>query len=81
MTTQDEIQLMNIAELAALLGRSAKSVAADVTRRPNSLPPRFLVPGVRQVRWRVKEVKEWMGALVEMEQLRRAATNSIARKR
>lgn len=36
----NELKLLGIEELAAVLHRSPKTVRSDVTRRPETLPPR-----------------------------------------
>ncbi len=39
------------AELAKLLGRSPKTIASDMVRRPLSLPPHFKLPGSSRPLW------------------------------
>jgi hypothetical protein len=59
--------------LGKLLGRATRSIKLDVHRAPQSLPPRFSVPGSNKLAWRIKEIKEWMDALAELQAERRVA--------
>lgn len=47
-------------DLAMLLRKSRRSVEVDVTRRPQSLPPRLLIPGSRRVVWLEADVFKWL---------------------
>lgn len=76
MTTQntlDDQQTIDASYLGKLIGRSTKSIRVDVTRRPDTLPPRFIIPGTRKVLWRVKDVRDWMDGIAELEIERRMA--------
>jgi len=76
MTTQtflDDQQTIDASYLGKLIGRSTKSIRVDVTRRPDTLPPRFIIPGTRKVLWRVKDVRDWMDGIAELEIERRIA--------
>lgn len=61
----DELKLLGINELSAVLHRSPKTVRSDVTRRPETLPPRVRVPGGRKVLWRAQDVAAWLERNVE----------------
>lgn len=61
----DELKLLGVNELAAVLHRSPKTVRSDVTRRPETLPPRVRVPGGRKVLWRAADVAAWLEEKVE----------------
>ncbi len=76
----DDLATIGPVELGRLLGRSTAMVQVDATRRPLTLPPQFKVPGVRKLRWRVVDVREWMDALAELEAERRAEQVRLARK-
>ena len=65
--------LLGPAELAKLLGRSSTMVALDARRKPDTLPPRFVIPGKRALKWRVKDVRDWMQMLADREVERRKA--------
>jgi hypothetical protein len=75
-----DLQTIGASELGQLIGRSTMMVKVDACRRPLTLPPRFVVPGMRKMLWRVVDVREWMDALAEMEQERRAAQVKFARE-
>jgi len=60
-----ELQTLGIPELAAILRKTQRTVREDVTRRPEALPPRLLIPNSRLVIWRMKEVEEWLEARVQ----------------
>ncbi|WP_284617469.1 hypothetical protein [Aquabacterium humicola] len=66
------VALIDAAELASLVHRSLKSVRVDSIRRPETLPPRYIIPGTRKLLWRLEDVKEWMDeiSIVEAERLR-----------
>lgn len=61
----DPLVLLGIEELAAVLHRSPKTISSDVTRRPETLPPRVRVPGGRKVLWRAQDVAAWLEKNVE----------------
>jgi hypothetical protein len=70
----DGLQTLDVAGLSLIIGRTAKSIKVDCFRRPESLPPRFIIPGSRKMLWRVCDVKDWMDALAarQAEQRRQA---------
>ena len=46
-----EVQrLLDLEEVAALLGRSPQTVKKDLRRNPMAVPPRLYVPGTRLLR-------------------------------
>lgn len=56
----DPARLIDIDELAKLLNRSKNTVRVDITRRPHTLPPQIKLPGSRMIRWRLKDVRDWI---------------------
>ena len=58
-------KLLDIQELAELLGRSTETIRKDVRRRPDAVPPRLVIPGTRLLRWRASDVEAWLEAHVE----------------
>ena len=58
-------QLMTVEDLARVLRRSVSTIRSDVTRRPETLPPRVLVPGGRRVLWRAEDVEAWVAGKVQ----------------
>lgn len=79
-TYLDDMATIDASELGKLIGRSTKTIKIDVSRRPETLPPRFIVPGTRKVMWRVVDVREWMQAIADAEHDRRAAAAEAARR-
>lgn len=56
-----EVQrLLDLEELAEVLGRSPETVRRDMRRNPMAVPPRLNVPGTRLLRWRPSDVKAWL---------------------
>lgn len=54
-------RLLDIQELAALLGRSPETIKKDLRRNPLAVPPRLHIPGTRLLRWREDDVEAWLG--------------------
>lgn len=63
----DEQGLIDVAGLGSLLGRSQKTVRVDASRRPDTLPPRFVIPGTKKLLWRVADVRAWMEAIATQQ--------------
>lgn len=51
---------LDIDELAQILRRKATSLASDLVRKPNSLPPCFKAPGTRKPLWLQSTVDQWI---------------------
>jgi hypothetical protein len=66
----EDLQLLDCSELGKLIGRSTKTIREDSRRRPETLPPRFVVPGSNRLMWRVVDVRAWMQVLAEQERER-----------
>ncbi|WP_206366012.1 helix-turn-helix domain-containing protein [Caballeronia sp. SBC2] len=54
------MKLLDLDELAALLGRSPETIKKDIRRNPLAVPPRLHVPGTRLLRWRECDVDAWL---------------------
>lgn len=54
------LKTLGINEIAAILRKTPKTVREDVSRRPESLPPRLIIPNSRSVVWRMVDVEEWL---------------------
>ncbi|WP_082744939.1 helix-turn-helix transcriptional regulator [Burkholderia savannae] len=52
--------LLDIHELAELLGRSPETIKKDLRRNPFAVPPRLHIPGTRLLRWRRADVEAWL---------------------
>lgn len=59
----DDLKLLDVNALSKVLHRSAATLKADATRRPETLPPRFQIPGTRKLLWLESDVVEWMKKL------------------
>jgi predicted DNA-binding transcriptional regulator AlpA len=54
------IKMVGIEYLVPLLGRAASTLRVDVSRRPETLPPRLVIPGSSKVQWIESVVLEWI---------------------
>ncbi|SCC90980.1 conserved hypothetical protein [Thiomonas sp. X19] len=56
-----EVQkLLDLTELAEVLGRSPETIKKDLRRNPLAVPPRLQLPGTRLLRWRAVDVEAWL---------------------
>lgn len=53
-------KLLDIHELADMMGRSAETIKKDMRRNPDAVPPRLDIPGTRLLRWRLIDVEKWL---------------------
>ena len=60
--TIDNIRMLRAEDLAPLLGRAVSTIKTDVRRRPQTLPPRFKIPGSNRVMWLEADVLAWIEA-------------------
>lgn len=76
----DDVRLIGPEELATLLGRSAAAIRTDCSRRPEVLPPRFLISTGRKsaMRWRLSDVRAWMDR-ISQESIERAEAEQAER--
>lgn len=58
----NELKLLDLQELADILGRSPETIKKDLKRNPLAVPPRLYIPGTRLLRWRVADVDAWLKA-------------------
>ena len=56
----NDIRMLHAEDLAPLLGRAASTIKTDVRRRPETLPPRFKIPGSNRVMWLEADVLAWI---------------------
>lgn len=59
--------LLDLQELAAVLGRSPETIKKDLKRNPAAVPPRLMLPHTRLLRWRAIDVEDWLGSFVRRE--------------
>lgn len=50
-------ELLDIHELATVLGRSPETIKSDLGRNPMAVPPPLYIPGTRMLRWRECDVE------------------------
>lgn len=60
-----EYKILDLLELAALLGRSPETIKKDMKRNRLAVPPRLHIPGTRLLRWRETDVELWLSSLVK----------------
>lgn len=61
MSSADDLpEVATIDDIAKLLRLHVNTVRADLHRRPESLPPRLLLPGRRTVRFLKADVLAWL---------------------
>lgn len=60
-----ENSVLDLADLAALLGRSPQTIKKDIYRNRLAVPPRLHIPGTRLLRWRRVDVDVWLASHVE----------------
>ena len=53
-------RLLELGDLAKLLGRSPETLRRDMRRNPMAVPPRLHLPGTRPLRWRSCDVRAWL---------------------
>lgn len=58
------MKLLDLDELASLLGRSRETIKKDLRRNPMAVPPRLHIPGTRLLRWRECDVDAWLAGHV-----------------
>lgn len=58
------LNLLDLDDLATLLGRSPETIKKDLRRNRLAVPPRVHIPGTRLLRWRVTDVEAWLASYV-----------------
>src|SRR5437868_8453472 len=76
----EDLQTIGASELGKLIGRSTKTIKNDASTAPDTLPPRFVIPGTRQLRWRVVDVRRWMEAIASIAEDHRVEQRKLAAK-
>ena len=61
------LQLLTLDELAAILERSPETIRKDIRRNPDAVPPRLQLSGTRLLRWRASDVDAWLAVNVQKE--------------
>lgn len=63
------MKLLKINDLAVILGRSPLTIRCDVSRRPETLPPRLIMPGSNRVIWAEADVEKWINERTRSDQV------------
>ena len=58
-------RLLDLSELAEVLGRSPETIKKDLKRNPGAVPPRLQLPHTRLLRWRARDVETWLAGHVQ----------------
>ena len=58
-------KLLNLDDVAQLLGRSPETIKKDMRRNPEAVPPRLILPHTRLLRWRQSDVGAWLSEFVQ----------------
>jgi len=61
------LNLLDLDDLATMLGRSPETIKKDLRRNRLAVPPRVHIPGTRLLRWRVTDVEAWLASYVEQQ--------------
>lgn len=61
----DNSHLLDVHALSKLLCISPKTIRWKSSLKPDDLPPRFLLPGSRLLRWHSRVVQEWLDAHID----------------
>jgi predicted DNA-binding transcriptional regulator AlpA len=61
----DQHRLLDLSELAQILGCSPGTIKNNLRRNPDAVPRRLVVPGGRMLRWRLEDVVTWLSGHVE----------------
>lgn len=62
--------VLDLGDLASLLGRSPETIRKDLHRNPAAVPPRLVIAGTRLLRWRTVDVQAWMDQHVASVEVR-----------
>lgn len=54
------IKTLGVEELSVLLRRAVDTIRSDARRRPDTLPPRIVIPGTSKLLWLEEDVVNWM---------------------
>jgi len=54
------IKTIGVEELSTLLRRAVETIRSDARRRPETLPPRIVIPGTSKLLWLEEDVLAWI---------------------
>jgi hypothetical protein len=56
----EDVTVIGIPELAAMIRRAPTTIKTDLSRKPESLPPRLRMPGHSKPLWLKSDVIAWL---------------------
>jgi predicted DNA-binding transcriptional regulator AlpA len=60
LTNRENMKTLDIKQIAEILHKAVSTIYEDIRRRPNSLPPRLVVPGSAKLLWLESDVADWI---------------------
>lgn len=75
-----EIEIVGPEYIAKLLGVSVSTIKIDVSRKPESLPPRLVIPGRRALRWVKADVAMWLDSFRPKEKVKLGRPSQASRQ-
>jgi len=69
LETLSSDRFLNARDLALLLKKTVETIRHDVHRRPDTLPPRTILPGdARGLVWRQSDFEKWIASLLTVNE-------------
>ena len=65
--SNSSIETLTIYQLAKILNKSPATIATEVSKNPDKLPPRLRLPGSRRVLWLKTDVEDWINKYREIQ--------------
>ena len=60
MNEAASFRTLNVTELSTLIHRAVPTIKSDINRKPESLPPRIVIPGSKKLVWLESDVFHWL---------------------
>ena len=76
----DRPNIVGVDYLADLLQRKASTIRMDASRRPESLPPRLLIPGTRNLMWVEEDVLDWLNSFRPQAKKKAGRPSQVSRQ-
>lgn len=54
------LKTIGVNELSVIIHRPVPSIKSDLSRKPESLPPRVVMPGSKKLLWIESDVFQWL---------------------
>lgn len=58
--SESTIKTIGVIELSTLIHRAVPTIKSDINRKPESLPPRIVIPGSKKLVWLESDVLHWL---------------------